>query len=100
VRAAASQSRCGDVVDLDAIPPLGLGSDEILVHPVEPANQCLIRGIADHGDQVDVADLRFEITPRDRTVDIEADERRSDRLDDRVANDADDRRGVRVELCA
>ena len=89
---------CGDVVNLDAVPPLGFGSDEILVHPGEPANQCLIRGIADDGDQIDVADARLEITRRERTVDVQADERRPGCVDDPVSNDADDRRGVRVEF--
>jgi hypothetical protein len=66
------------------------------VHPVEPANQCLIRGITDDGDQIEVADARLEITRRERTVDVQADERRPDRVDDPVSNDADDRRGVRL----
>jgi hypothetical protein len=66
------------------------------VHRAEPANQCVIRWIAEDGDQIDVADVRLEITRRERAVDVQADERSSDRIDDRVANDADDRRGVRL----
>jgi hypothetical protein len=66
------------------------------VHPVEPAEQCLTRCIADDGDQIEVADARLEITRRERAVDEQTHERRTGCVDDPVSNDADDRIGVRV----
>jgi hypothetical protein len=98
VGTALCESSCRNVVDFDPVSPLWLGSFEILMHLGEPEEQRIIRRIAKDGDQIDVADVRLEITRGERTVHVETHERRPDGVDDRVANDADDRIGIRVGL--
>jgi hypothetical protein len=66
------------------------------VHRAELANQCVIRWIAEDGDQIDVAEAWLEGTRCERAVDVQTDERRPGCVDDPVSNDADDRIGVRV----
>ena len=89
---ATGESLRRDVVDLDPIAPLRLGSNEAGVHRGELADERLARPIAQDGDQVDVTDVWLEVTRRERTVDVETHERRPGGVDDGVPNHADDRR--------
>jgi hypothetical protein len=48
-------------MNLDAVIPVGSRLGEVLVHSAQARSQLLVRGVGEHGDQINAADAGVEV---------------------------------------
>jgi hypothetical protein len=101
--AAVRQTFGGDVDDLDAVIPIGSRLGEVLVHLTQASGQLLVRGVSEHGDQINVADAGLEVASDQGPEEIQTDQRRpchgQDRIPDGIqhrGNSGIERGGIRA----
>jgi hypothetical protein len=87
----------GDVVDLDAIVPSGVRSNEACMHREETSKERVVGNVAQDRDQIDVAHVLFEVSRRERAREVDADQLWSGRLHDRISRGGNDRELGRIE---